>query len=116
MKSEPKPESGVLPVGEKIAETESDTSRMYEEILDATTIASVNLEFASDGADGERRAALADASAAIERVAALVRTIRRTEPPAEVPTKEAKQASEKREGRAPAEPRATALRKAKSAG
>ena len=112
MKSEPKPQSGVLPVGEKIAEAESDTSRMYEEILDATTIASVNLEFASDGADGERRAALADASAAIDRVAALVRAIRRTEPPAEASTPTRK----RREGAGPTDPRATASRKAKSAG
>jgi hypothetical protein len=70
-------ESGVVSLAEAGADVESEVTRACHDIIDAASIAVVNLDFASEGAEGEKKAALDDAQYAVARIVQLVTRIRR---------------------------------------
>jgi hypothetical protein len=74
---EVEPESGVVPFAEQGTDLESEVTRACHDIIDAASIAVVNLDFALEGAKGETKAALDDAHYAVARIVQLVTQIRR---------------------------------------
>lgn len=67
-------ESGVMPAAPS-AGCATDTSDVCDDLLNQTSIASMNLEFLIECSDGESRAAAEDAQTSVKRIGEIARAL-----------------------------------------
>jgi hypothetical protein len=71
----------MMPTARAAGGAASDLGSACHAILDAAATLLINLDYLSRGADGEKRAAVADALSAVDRIVAIARTIHPPSPP-----------------------------------
>jgi hypothetical protein len=78
-------ESGIVSVGAAAGAPPVEVLRGCHYILGAAAVIVVNLEYVSQGAEGDNRAALEDARLSVERIVELTNAIRRAHEAAAAP-------------------------------